>query len=208
MASYRSHVALGVAQGKRMGLTPGALLVIGQHHEHCDGSGFPQGVDVNRMSLASRVVALVNHYDGLCHPAKASVARTPHEAMSHLYSQGQRIYDPALLNTFVRMMGVYPPGSVVQLTDDCFAVVESVSAARPLRPKVTVYDAEAADKEPLFIDLAQHPALGIRASLTADKLPRKVREQLLPRPRTAWYFEAVEPAANDCESRAERVFRH
>jgi HD-GYP domain-containing protein (c-di-GMP phosphodiesterase class II) len=80
------------------------------------------------MSVAARLVALVNRYDNLCRPANAERAMTPHDAMSQLFSQGQKRYDPALLSTFVRMMGVYPPGSVVQLTDDRYAVVESVSA--------------------------------------------------------------------------------
>jgi HD-GYP domain-containing protein (c-di-GMP phosphodiesterase class II) len=191
-ARYRDHVALGVTLGRRMGLAPGALLVIGQHHEHGDGSGFPQGVDINRLSVPSRIVALVNRYDNLCHPAQASRALTPHEALSLLFSKDQKRYDPAVLNTFVRMMGVYPPGSVVQLTDDRFAVVESVNAARPLKPKVSV---QTADDDPALIDLAQAPSLGIRRSLPAAQLEPALREHLLPRPRLAWFFQVEEDAA-------------
>jgi hypothetical protein len=163
-AHYREHVALGVALGQRMGLTPGALLVIGQHHELFDRSGFPQAIDGGRMSVAARLVALVNRYHNLCRPSDTERAMTPHDAMSQLFSQGQKRYDPALLSTFVRMMGVYPPGSGVQLTDYRFAVVESVSAARPLKPKVTVAAEPGADDAVLMLDLAQQPALGIRRS--------------------------------------------
>jgi HD-GYP domain-containing protein (c-di-GMP phosphodiesterase class II) len=194
LARYREHVALGVGLGKRMGLTPGALLVIGQHHEHADGSGFPQGLDSNRLSVAARVVALVNRYDNLCHPTGSASAVTPHEALSLLFSQGQKRYDPAILNTFVRMMGVYPPGSVVQLTDDRFAVVESVSAARPLKPKVTVCAGGGGD-EPLLLDLAQDGTIGIRRSLRADQLAPDVRAHLLPRPRSSWFFEVEDNRA-------------
>jgi HD-GYP domain-containing protein (c-di-GMP phosphodiesterase class II) len=188
---YREHVALGVALGKRMALAPGALLVIGQHHEHCDGTGFPQGVDIHRMSMAARVVALVNAYDNLCHPAQAARAMTPHEALSLLFSQGQKRYDPALLSTFVRMMGVYPPGSVVQLTDDRWAVVESVNAARPLKPKVIACDPRLLDDEPMLLDLALQPSIGIRRSVPAAQLPPALRATLMPRPRSAWFFEPV-----------------
>ncbi|HEU5294068.1 MAG TPA: HD domain-containing phosphohydrolase [Burkholderiaceae bacterium] len=59
-AAYREHVARGVAIGRRMGLSPGALLVIGQHHEMADGSGFPNKLGVDRMTAAARIVALVN----------------------------------------------------------------------------------------------------------------------------------------------------
>jgi hypothetical protein len=135
------------------------------------------------MSVAARLVALVNRYDNLCRPANAERAMTPHDAMSQLFSQGQKRYDPALLSTFVRMMGVYPPGSVVQLTDDRFAVVESVSAARPLKPKVTVAAEPGADDAVLMLDLAQQPG--------------GLRELLLPRPRQAWFFEMDEGAPEE-----------
>ena len=59
VALYRDHGAKGVTLGRKMGLTPGALLVIAQHHEHCDGSGFPLGLDANRISVGARVVGLV-----------------------------------------------------------------------------------------------------------------------------------------------------
>ncbi|HET9977043.1 MAG TPA: HD domain-containing phosphohydrolase, partial [Burkholderiaceae bacterium] len=188
-AAYRDHVAQGVTLGQRMGLTPGALLVIGQHHEHCDGSGFPQGLDVNRMSIGARLVALVNRYDNLCHPARGAPALTPHEAMSLLFSKGQTRFDAAILSTFVRMMGVYPPGSIVQLTDDRWAVVESVNAARPLKPRVTIHDPKRAREELPLTDLVAVPNLGIRRALPASELPRAVAEQLAPRSRLAWYFD-------------------
>jgi HD-GYP domain-containing protein (c-di-GMP phosphodiesterase class II) len=187
---YRDHVGLGMALGKRMGLSPGSLLVIGQHHEHLDESGYPQGIGGQRISVPARMVALVNRYDNLCHGSARTLAMTPHDALSLLFSQGQRQYDPALLGAFVRMMGVYPPGSVVQLTDDRYAVVESVSASRPLRPKVTVHEPGAAQDELPLLDLSQQRALGIRRALAAEQLPSAVREQLMPQRRAAWFFEA------------------
>ena len=191
-ALYREHVAHGVAQGQRMGLSPGALLVIAQHHEHCDGSGFPRALDANRMSVAARLVALVNCYDNLCHPAQATQALTPHEALSRMFARGKERYDATLLTSFVRMMGVYPPGSLVQLTDDRYALVDSVNSSRPLKPRVLVHDPRVARDEPLLVDLEAEPALGIRRSLPAAQLPRAAQEVLMPPPHLAWFFEARE----------------
>ena len=117
-AQYRERVMRGVVIGKRMGLNPGALLVIGQHHEMADGTGFPKGLNVDRMHAAARIVALVNRYDNLCDPVLPSHALTPHEALSLIFAQTRSKFDASMLNAFIRMMGVYPPGSVVQLTDD------------------------------------------------------------------------------------------
>jgi HD-GYP domain-containing protein (c-di-GMP phosphodiesterase class II) len=206
MMRYREHVALGVALGKRMGLSPGALLVLGQHHEHLDDSGYPQGIGGQRISVPSRMVALVNRYDNLCHGSARTMAMTPHDALSLLFSQGQRQYDPALLGAFVRMMGVYPPGSVVQLTDDRYAVVESVCASRPLRPKVQIHEPGAAHDEVPLLDLSQQRTLGIRRALAADQLPSAVREQLMPQRRTAWFFEAIEGNDSDGDSQTSPRF--
>ena len=203
LARYREHVAHGVMQGKRMGLSPGALLVIAQHHELCDGGGFPQGHDANRMSVAARVVALVNRYDNLCHPVNAALSMTPHEALSRLFTQGKRHYDATLMASFVRMMGVYPPGSVVQLTDDRFAVVDSVNSARPLKPCVLVHDARISRGQSALLDLENEPSLGIRRSLPSAQLPSAARDVLLPPPRLAWFFEPSDTAAADASALAK-----
>ena len=47
----------------------------------------------------------------------------------------------AILGAFIKMMGVYPPGSTVQLTDDRYAMVMAVNSTRPLKPNVIVHDA-------------------------------------------------------------------
>src|SRR6478609_5262025 len=82
---YQSHVAKGVALAQGMGLSPGPLLIIAQHHENADGSGFPQRINMDRMSAGARIVALVNRFDGLCNPLLASKAMTPHEALSLMF---------------------------------------------------------------------------------------------------------------------------
>ena len=70
-ALYRDHVAQGLILGRRMGLSADAQLVIAQHHELADGSGFPSALMLPRMSLPARIVALVNRYDNLCNAALA-----------------------------------------------------------------------------------------------------------------------------------------
>jgi HD-GYP domain-containing protein (c-di-GMP phosphodiesterase class II) len=191
LAAYRSHVAQGVLHGKRMGLAPGALLVIGQHHEHADGSGFPMQVKADRMATAARIVALANRYDNLCNPARLAHTLTPHEAVSLLFAQGRAQFDAGMLNAFIRMMGVYPAGSVVQLTDDRFAIVTSVNSTRPLKPNVLVHDPQTPRDEALYLNLMTTPDLGIRRSLRPSQLPPDARGYLAPRERVAYFFESV-----------------
>ncbi|MFG6415862.1 HD-GYP domain-containing protein [Roseateles sp. DC23W] len=189
--AYQQHVAKGVAIGQAMGLAPGPLLIVAQHHEHADGTGFPQRINMDRMSTGARIVALVNRFDGLCNPLITSKAMTPHEALSLMFAQGRNRFDATMLNAFIRMMGVYPPGSTVQLTDDRYALVVSVNSARPLKPRVMVHDLKVAKEEALILNLEDMPDLGIRRSLKPQFLPRAALDYLSPRARIAYFFDAV-----------------
>ena len=195
--AYQQHVAKGVAIGQTMGLAPSPLLIIAQHHEHADGSGFPQRINMDRMSTGARIVALVNRFDGLCNPLISSKAMTPHEALSLMFAQGRNRFDATMLNAFIRMMGVYPPGSTVQLTDDRYALVVSVNSARPLKPRVMVHDLKVAKEEALILNLEEMPDLGIRRSLKPQALPRAALDYLNPRARIAYFFDAASTAPGE-----------
>lgn len=199
---YQQHVAKGVALAQQMGLAPAPLLIIAQHHENADGSGFPQRINMDRMSAGARIVALVNRFDGLCNPLLASKAMTPHEALSLMFAQGRNRFDATMLNAFIRMMGVYPPGSTVQLTDDRFALVVAVNSSRPLKPRVMVHDPKVPREEALILNLELHPDLGIRRSLKAQQLPRAALDYLSPRTRVTYFFEPVGDAALNTEMAA------
>jgi len=191
MEAYREHVAKGIVQARRMELSAGATLVIAQHHESADGTGFPLRIGSERMSAAARIVALVNRFDNLCNPSVLSRALTPHEALSTMFAQSRSKFDATMLNSFIRMMGVYPAGSVVQLTDDRFALVVSVNSTRPLKPRVLVHDPHVPRDEALYLDLETVPDLGIRRSIRAAQLPPAALDYLAPRPRVAYFFEAA-----------------
>ena len=186
---YQEHVAHGVAHAQRMGLSAGATLVIAQHHEQADGSGFPKRLNLDRMTASARIVALVNRYDNLCNPLLPSRALTPHEALSLMFAQGKNKFDATMLNAFIRMMGVYPPGSVVQLTDERYALVSAVNSSRPLKPRVLVHDVHVPRDEALLLDLEEATDVGIRRSLKPQQLPAAAAEYLAPRQRIAYFFE-------------------
>ena len=189
---YQEHVGTGIVQAKRMGLSAGATAVIAQHHEHADGTGFPAALNSDRMTMAARIVALVNRYDNLCNPRLPARALTPHEALSLLFAQGRSKFDTSILGAFIKMMGVYPPGSTVQLTDDRYATVVAVNSSRPLKPSVLVHDPAVPREEALVLDLEGAVGLGIRRSIKPQQLPPTALDYLAPCTRVAYFFE---PAA-------------
>ena len=199
---YEEHVARGVLMARTMGLSHGAQRVIAQHHEHADGSGFPLRLTTDGMTLAARIVALVNRYDNLCNPQFPAQALTPHEALSLLFTQSKTRFDTTTLGAFIRMMGVYPAGSAVQLTDDRYAIVVGVNSSRPLRPRVVVHDPDVPRTQALICDLEHQHGLGIRRSVKPQQLPAAALAYLAPRPRVAYFFESHD-APNVCPAEAE-----
>ena len=193
--AYQEHVAQGVLIGQRMQLAAGVLQAIAQHHELVDGSGFPGRIKGDAMSRSAKIVALVNRYDDLCNPSRPANALTPHEALALIFAQMKTRFDATVLGAFIRMMGVYPPGSVVQLNDERFAMVVSVNSSRPLKPRVIVFEPRVPKHEALILDLEREPALGIRRSLKPMTLPRSAMDYLSPRQRISYFFERAVDAA-------------
>lgn len=195
---YETHVAESVALARRMGYGAEVLTPVAQHHEMADGSGFPRKTAGGEMNRLSRILALVNRYDRMCNPATGVNVMTPHEALSVIFAQHKARFDAVVLGAFIRMMGVYPPGSVVQLVNDRYAIVTSVNSSRPLRPKVVVHDSRVPKDQALILDLETVPELGIRRSLRPSQLPREALEYLSPRQRICYFFErAVSASSGD-----------
>ncbi len=197
-ARYEGHVRESVALAGRMGLGRAVLMAIAQHHEMVDGSGFPMRLSAADLSRPGQVLALVNHYDRLCSPGSGMGGLTPHEALSVIFAQHKGRFDAVVLGAFIRMMGVYPPGSIVQLVNDRYAIVASVNSSRPLRPKVIVHDPRVPKDEAPILDLESVPELGIRRSLKPAQLPRDALDYLSPRKRICYFFErAVAPVPDE-----------
>jgi putative nucleotidyltransferase with HDIG domain len=191
---YQEHVRHGVSIAEAMQLPAAVRSIIAQHHELSDGRGYPAQLVGDQIDQPARIVALVNHYDNLCNPANPIQAVTPHEALAHIYAQMKRQFDNAILMTFIRMMGVYPPGSVVELSDGRFGLVVSVNSTRPLKPSIVVFDPRVARAEALVEDLNNNPDIGIRRSLKPLQLPKSAFDYLSPRQRMCYFFERARTA--------------
>jgi putative nucleotidyltransferase with HDIG domain len=190
VALMRQHCAYGFEIGRKLSLAPESLAVIAQHHEHVDGSGYPKALHGPQISLLAKIVAIANTYDNLCNPANPAKALTPHEALSTMYAQQRAMFETVPLNTFVRCMGVYPPGTIVVLSNDSVGMVVSVNSARPLKPTVLIYDPAVPKEEAILAELEQEPDVTISRTMKPQQLPAPVFEYLSPRKRIAYYFDS------------------
>lgn len=184
------HVEYGVKIGKQLGLPPEVLAVIAQHHELADGSGYPRGIKGEQITPLSRVLAVVNAYDNLCNPLDFQQALTPHEALSYLFGKCRGKYDGTVLQLMIRNLGVYPPGSIVKLSNEAIAMVVSVNPQKPLRPWVMLYDSAVPKEEAILLDLEVELDLNIGKALRPITLPPNVYAYLSPRKRVTYFFDA------------------
>jgi putative nucleotidyltransferase with HDIG domain len=187
--AFQEHVSHGVNLARKMGLEPATMLMVAQHHEYVNGSGYPSRIPGDKMLALSRILSLVNHYDNLCNPVNPALSITPHEALSLIFTLQKTLFHTPTLTAFIRMMGIYPPGSVVQLTDERYAMVVSVNSSRPIKPNVVIHDPLIPKEEALVINLEHEKQLCIHRSLKPVQLPKAAYDYLSPRKRLCYFFE-------------------
>ncbi|BBP01475.1 HD family phosphohydrolase [Sulfuriferula nivalis] len=175
------HSGLGAAAAKKMGLSNAASLAILLHHEYVDGSGYPRQLTGDKMTPISRVLSLVNAYDNLCNPANGSPGLTPAEALSRMFIKQRAKFDDEMLNAFIKGLGVYPPGSLVRLSNDLVGLVLCVNSSNPMKPDVLIYDADTPKNEAVILQLANEPEIKITKSLRVAELSHETVEYLNPR---------------------------
>ena len=193
LALLHQHCAKGVIIGKKLGLPAEALLIIAQHHEHVDGSGYPKGLRGPQIALLSRIVALVETYEELCNARIPARATTPHEALSLIYANNRQ-FDEAVVTAFIRCMSVYPPGTIVLLSNGVLGVVTTVNGEHLLRPTVMIYDAAVPNTETILIDLQFENEVSIVKAVKPQQLPPEIGQFFASRKRVAYYF-STEPHA-------------
>ena len=103
------------------------------------------------------MVSVADYYDALTTKRSYKEEYDPHEAMRIIYAQSGKKFDPRIINYFIKIVGVYPVGSVVELSDGRIATVISFSPDNMLQPVVkTMFfksNVNRVDKE--IIDIAE-----------------------------------------------------
>ena len=192
--AYEEHVEMGLAQARRMGLS-----------RRGDGGDRPAPRARRRQRLPGQAQQRPDD-DGGAHrrprqplrqplqPAPAGRALTPHESLSLLFAQGRSKFDTSILGAFIKMMGVYPPGSTVQLTDDRYALVVAVNSARPLKPNVHRPRRRRCRAPRRSCSTSRRPpASASGAASRAQQLPPTALDYLAPAPRVTYFFEPSAP---------------
>jgi putative nucleotidyltransferase with HDIG domain len=187
------HPKYGEEMASRMKDFPKeSALIIRQHHEANDGTGFPDGLQSDKISVLAKIMSVANVYDNYCNHWNPEDCMTPHEAMSHMFCLLKSKFDTELLSLFIHSMGIYPPGTVVQLSNDLVGIVVTLSPDNRLRPCILVYDEKIPRKEALLLDLSEDPEISIVNSIRPSQLPAEVYSYLNPRSQVTYFFDTYE----------------
>ncbi|MFC4258881.1 HD-GYP domain-containing protein [Marinobacter lacisalsi] len=134
--AFRTYVERGVRRLEEAGVPRGVVAVVRGHRERHNGSGFPAGVRGDRIPLLAKIAGLVDYYEGLIAPREGYQPLSPAQAVSQLFELRNVEFQEDLVEQFIQSVGIYPIGTLVQLTNGQRGVVVSHSPKRRLMPKV------------------------------------------------------------------------
>ena len=101
--------------------------------------------------------------------------------MRHLYAKrGSEYWENAIVS-LIRCLGVYPPSSLVELTDGSLGIVSTINLQDRLRPLIMLYNPDVPQEEAHILDLSEHPHLAIKQSIRPNQLPAEIWDYLNPR---------------------------
>ncbi len=190
LSFYQQHVAYGVEMAQRLpGISDAVLDVVAMHHELLDGSGYPRRLAGDQIGTLARIACIANAFDNYCNRTNPADSLTPAEAIAFMFKKETGRYDSGLLQLFIRCMGVYPPGSVVELNDGRLGLVMSVNPGQLLHPSLLVYDPDVPKDEALWLDMRHAPELSVAKTLRPAELDVAVLAYLDPRTRVSYFSE-------------------
>jgi len=120
------------------GVPPGALEVVLQHHERGDGSGYPDYRQGTGITPAGYIGAIVDVYDAVTSDRTYNVAMSAEDALKRMYEWREKDFSAHLIEEFIRCMGIFPIGSLVELSTGSVGVVITINRGRRLKPKVAM----------------------------------------------------------------------
>jgi HD-GYP domain-containing protein (c-di-GMP phosphodiesterase class II) len=133
-----------------------AVAAAYEHHINTDGTGYPTLPEPRQTNLYSRIIAIADTFDAMTSGRiYIKHAISPDEVLRKMMYQMSAKFDSFLMKLFVNLIGIYPIGSLVLLTDKSLGIVTKSNPAEPSRPEVRlIADREGRKTTPEWFDLA------------------------------------------------------
>lgn len=120
--------------------------MIKMHHERHNGSGYPDGLKGDQISIYGKIAGLVDCYDAMISERVFDTPISPHEAVKKFYDWRNVDFQSELVEQFIQIMGIYPVGTLVELSNGCVAIIVNQHRVWRLRPKIMLLLNESKQK--------------------------------------------------------------
>jgi len=135
----RKHVAYTVELlRKTKGISDHVINIALTHHERYDGSGYPNGLVGIQTPAYGRMAAIIDYYDTMITNTPYSEAISEHKALQNIYNLRNKSFQKELVEQFMQCMGVYPTGSLVELSSGEVGAILAQNTQQKLNPKVVL----------------------------------------------------------------------
>lgn len=144
--------------------------IVAYHHERFDGTGYPSGISGRKIPMEARILAITTAFEAMTRNRHFSNKETPTQALRKIYSLRNQNFDGKLVERFIRSVGVYPVGTLVELNKQQIGMVTDVTQATRSRPKVRClfnHQGEPLPKQ-RDLDLAGAPFKKVKITRTVE----------------------------------------
>jgi HD-GYP domain-containing protein (c-di-GMP phosphodiesterase class II) len=137
MWSVKKHVEGSLRICEEAGIhDPDVKEMIATHHERFDGSGYPSGLLRTKIPLFGRMAAVIDSFDAMTSHRAYQKAMSRHEALQHLYRGHDQLYQRDIVEQLLQCLGIYPTGTLVELSTGEVGIVMAQNQSRRLRPRL------------------------------------------------------------------------
>lgn len=128
------------------------------HHERIDGKGYPEQLAASYLHQFVKMVSIVDVYDAITSARSYKQSQPAFDALKILFSERNLHFDKELTEAFIRMIGIYPPGTLIEMTNGEIGIIVSSNPNARLRPKVElVMTSDHNLRPPYIINLVESP---------------------------------------------------
>jgi putative nucleotidyltransferase with HDIG domain len=146
------------------------LEIVRSHHERINGRGYPQGLTGELIDQLTQITSIVDVYDAITSDRCYHDGISPHEALKNMFDWAGENFDAELVEQFIKCLGIYPIGSMVELNSGHIGIVVSASEKSRLRPIILVVINKSGERYsmPRLLNLA-HPQWSKKENLLEIK---------------------------------------
>jgi HD-GYP domain-containing protein (c-di-GMP phosphodiesterase class II) len=150
----KKHCQYGSDYLKKQNVLPlESIIAVLTHHERYDSKGYPLGLSANKQIIEGKIIAICDNYDAMTSDRPYRSAFTPSETMEYIMGNSGIMFDPKILNIFIKKIVLYPVGTVVNLSNGKKGIVVQNYPGSIMRPRIQILPDIGNSEEKTIYDL-------------------------------------------------------